>query len=83
MSKFLRNPFSFLTAGSQKEKLIAEYVIREHHRGRSLAEILDDAHVRNNCTPEQINRLLDRPELVKAIGEDIVAASRSEVRADA
>ena len=83
MSKFLRNPFSFLTAHSQKEELMAEYVIREHHRGRSLTEILDDAHIRNNCTPQQINRLLDRPEVVHAIGEDVVAASRSDVRADA
>jgi hypothetical protein len=75
---FLRNPFSFLTAGSQKEELMAEYVIREHHRGRALGEILDDAHVRNNCTPEQVDRLLDRPEVVQAVGADIVAARRSD-----
>jgi len=83
MSKFLRNPFSFLTAGSQKEELMAEYVIREHHRGRSLTEILDDPHIRNNCTEQQIHRLLDRPEVVQAIGKDIVAAQRSEIPADA
>ena len=79
MSKFLRNPFSFLTAGSQKEELLAEYVIREHRRGRSLSDILDDAHIRNNCTEQQIHRLLDRPEIVQAVGEDVVAAQRSQV----
>jgi hypothetical protein len=79
MKDFLRNPFSFLTARQQKEELMAEYVIREHHRGRALTEILDDAHVRNNCTPEQVDRLLDRPEVVQAIGADIVAARRSAV----
>ena len=78
MSKFLRNPFSFLTAGSQKEELMAEYVIREHHRGRSLTEILDDAHIRTTARPQQIHRLLDRPEVVHALGEDVVAAHRSD-----
>jgi hypothetical protein len=72
----LRSPFSFLFARSQKEELIAEYVIREHHRGRSLAEILDDAHVRNNLNDDQMRRLLERPEVVHAIGEDVIASLR-------
>ena len=58
---------------------MAEYVIREHHRGRSLAEILDDPHVRNTLTPDQADQLLDRPDVVHAIGEDIVAAQRSQL----
>ena len=58
---------------------MAEYVIREHHRGRSLAEILDDPHVRNSLTPEQTERLLDRPDVVHAVGEDVVAAQRSQL----
>ncbi len=74
---FLRNPFSFLTARSQKEERMAEYVIREHHRGRSLNDILDDAHVRNNCTPQEIDRLLDRPEVVHAFGDDVASDRRS------
>ena len=77
MSKFLRNPFSFLTAHSRKEELMAEYVIREHRRGRSLTEILDDAHIRNNCTEQQIHRLLDRPEVVHAVGDDVVTAAKT------
>src|SRR6188768_4031715 len=39
---FLRNPFSFLFARSGAEDRLAGYVIREHGRGRSLTEILDD-----------------------------------------
>ena len=73
----LRTPFGFLFARSQKEDLVAEHVIREHHRGRSLADILDDNYVTNHCTPEQINRLLDRPEIVHAVGDDLIAAHRS------
>jgi hypothetical protein len=79
LADVIRNPFSFLFARSQKEELMAEYVVREHHRGRPLAEILEDPHITNNLTPDQVKRLLDRPELVKAIGEDLVRAQRSEL----
>ena len=68
--------FSFLF-GSKKEDVISEYVIREHHRGRSLKEILEDRHVTNTLTPEMVNRLLDRPDIVHAVGEDLIAAHRS------
>ena len=68
--------FSFFF-GSKKEDVISEYVIREHHRGRALGEILQDAHVTNTLTPAQVNRLLDRPELVHAVGEDLIAAHRA------
>jgi hypothetical protein len=69
-------PFAFLFTRSQKEELIAEYVVREHGKGRPLAEILDDAYVTNRLTPEQVDRLLDRPELIQAIGNDLIAAQR-------
>ena len=46
-------PFSFLFARSRKEEVCAEHLIREHHRGRSLDEILKDAYVTNRLSPEQ------------------------------
>ena len=70
-------PLSFLFGSKQKEDVISQYVIREHHRGRSLEEILVDPRVTNSLTPEQINALLDRPELVHAVGEDLIAAHRT------
>jgi hypothetical protein len=70
----LRSPFAFLFTRPQTEELIAEYVVREHHSGRSLDEILDDAYVKNRCTPQQVRRVLDRPEVVHALGDDIAAA---------
>jgi hypothetical protein len=69
-------PFSFLF-GSNKEDVISEYVIREHHRGRALDEILKDPHVTNTLSAQKINALLDRPEIVHAVGEDLIAAHRS------
>ncbi|MEK6276197.1 MAG: hypothetical protein AABM30_12830 [Actinomycetota bacterium] len=69
---FLRNPFSFLFAGSSNLDRVAAYLIREHERGRALAEILEDPYVRNRATPEEQARLLDRPELIRALGDDVV-----------
>jgi hypothetical protein len=69
--------FGFLASGSQKEELVAEYVIREHHGGRSLDEILGDAYVTNRLPGNQANRLLDRPDVIRAVGEDTIAALRA------
>jgi hypothetical protein len=79
LSDFFRNPFSFLGARSAKEERLTAYVIREHHRGRSLAEILDDPYVRNRSTPQERARLLDRPEVIRAIGQDSVDAVRGDL----
>jgi len=51
--------FSFLRIRSSAEDRIAQYVIREPHRGRPLTEILQDHYVTNRCTPEQLARLAD------------------------
>jgi hypothetical protein len=71
---FVRNPFSFLFAGSGKEERIAAYVIREHERGRLLSKILEDPYIRNRCTPQEIARLLDRPEVIHALGKGVARA---------
>ena len=76
MGEYLRNPFTFLFTRSQNEDRIAQYVIREHRRGRPLNDILEDNYIKNRCTPQQISRLLDRPEIVHAIGDDVIAATR-------
>lgn len=73
----LREVFSFLGGHNRSEAAVAQYVIREHHRGRGLEEILGDPYVTNRCTRQQIDRLLDRPEVVHAIGEDMIARVRS------
>jgi hypothetical protein len=79
LSSVLRNPFSFLFTRSTKEERVAAYVIREHERGRSLEEILGDPYVRNRLTPQQQARLLDRPDVIRAVGQDTVAATRDSL----
>ncbi|HEY0415754.1 MAG TPA: hypothetical protein VGC78_05155 [Gaiellaceae bacterium] len=73
----IKGAFSFLGSRSQSEERIAQYVIREHHRGRPLQEILEDRYVTNRCTPEQIRRLLDRPDVIHAVGEDVVGTTKT------
>ena len=77
LSNLFRNPFSFLGARSAKEERLTTYVIREHERGRPLAEILDDPYIRNRATEQERARILDRPEVIRAIGEDIVEGARA------
>jgi hypothetical protein len=79
LADLFRNPFSFLFARSTQEERVAAYVIREHERGRSLEEILEDPYVRNRLTPQQRSRLLDRPDVIRAIGDDIVESARDTI----
>ena len=66
--------------GMSKEEALAAYVIREHKQGRPLQEILDDPYLKNRATDEQRVRLLERPEVIRAIGEDTAQMARDQVR---
>jgi hypothetical protein len=75
----LRSPFSFLFARTSAEERVAAYVVREHDRGRPLAEILEDPYVVNRCSAEQRARLLDRPDLIRALGKEVIQAARTNL----
>ena len=72
MPRRFRNPFTGLFSRSRREQYLEQYVLREYARGRRLDEILSDHYVRNRTTREQRARLLDRPEIVAAIGRQTV-----------
>jgi hypothetical protein len=74
IGRFFRSIFSFVGSGSAQEDRVAAYIVREHDRGRTMADILDDPYVRNRCSPQQLERLLDRPDLIEAIGNDMAEA---------
>ena len=72
--------FSFLFQRSGAEERVAQYVIREHERGRALAEILEDKYVVNRLpSPAQRARLLDLPEIVQAVGSEQAEAAKTVV----
>lgn len=74
----IKDLFGFLFQRSGSEERVAQYVVREHDRGRSLHEILEDKYVVNRLeTPQQRARLLDRPEILRAVGSDMVEAAKA------
>ena len=59
---------------------LAAYVIREHRSGRPLEEILEDPYLKNRATDEQRLRLLERPDVIRAVGEDVANLAAEQVR---
>jgi len=78
-----RSLFTFLFAPSRSDDYLARYVLREHARGRALADVLDDPYVRNRSTPEQRRRLLERPEVIAELGDKALSEARLALPADA
>jgi hemerythrin-like domain-containing protein len=74
-----KNMFSFLFSRGSAEEHVARYVVREHERGRSLTEILEDKYVQNRLTPEQQRRLLDRPEIIEAFAGGTLEAAKASM----
>lgn len=81
LADLLRSPFSFLFARPSAEERVGAYVLREHARGRRLSEILEDRYVQNRLTAQQRMRLLDRPEVIQALGDEAVETARRELDA--
>jgi hypothetical protein len=77
LSNLFRNPFSFMTTRSQNEERLAAYIIREHGRGRSLEEILDDPYIRNHAEGQVLGRVFERPEVIHALGEAAVREAQT------
>jgi hypothetical protein len=74
-----KNMFSFLFSRGSAEEHVARYIVREHDRGRSLGEILDDKYVQNRLNAEQQRRLLDRPELIESFSGDTLEAAKASI----
>ena len=75
LGDFIRNLF----ARSSQDDRLAAYVIREHDRGRTLEEILNDRYLLNRTTPQQRERLLDKPEVIRAIGDETIQSARTSI----
>jgi hypothetical protein len=63
-----------------KEEALGAYIVREHKLGRDVNEILEDPYLKNRTTEEQRLRLLERPEVIRAIGEDVAAMARERAK---
>ena len=76
-----RNPFKSLFGSTRRQQYVERYVLREHRKGRPFAEILEDPYVRAWSTPQDRARLLERPQVVAAVGENAIADLREAVAA--
>ena len=80
LTRLLRNllsPFGFLFTKSSSEDRIAAYIIREHDGGKAIDDILDDPYIRNRMTAQEVARVIERPDVLHAIGDDMVEAARA------
>jgi hypothetical protein len=79
LGSLLKTPFSFLFTKTSMEDQVVGYLTREHARGRRASEILQDRYIQNRLTPQQQGRLLDRPEVVHALGQQDADAARQSL----
>jgi hypothetical protein len=68
-----------LPRGITKDDALAAYIVREHKQGRSLQEILDDPYLKNRASPEHRQRLLERPDVIHAVGEHTAQAAKGHI----
>lgn len=60
------------------EERVVEYVIREVHNGRKLTEALHDPYVKNRLSEERLARVLESPEVVTALEEQIALSFQTK-----
>jgi len=58
-------------ATDEAEQRVVEYVIREVNNGRRLSEVLQDPYVRNRLSDERVQHVMENPEVVIALEEQI------------
>jgi hypothetical protein len=64
-------------ASDPVEERVVEYVIREVHNGRTLTEVIADPYVRNRLADDKREALLQNPEVIQALEQEIQSAFRA------
>jgi hypothetical protein len=65
--------FSDLTNDPIEDRVV-EYVIREVHNGRHLMEVMNDPFVKNRLNESKRGSILENPEIIDALEEEIRSA---------
>jgi hypothetical protein len=58
---------------------MVRYVIREVAADRPLADVMQDAYITNRASQVDARRLLDRAEVIAAVGDDVAADLRGKL----
>jgi len=61
------------------EDALVRYVVSEVETGRPLAAVMADPYVTNRADQLDTRRLLDRPEVIDAVGSDVLHELRSKL----
>lgn len=76
MNERIKQLFEDLTSDPVEERVV-EYVIREVNNGRTLMEVIADPYVRNRLTDEKREEILQNPEVLDALENEIKTAFRA------
>ncbi len=53
------------------EERVLRFILQDIHCGKTLKEALDEPYVLNNTKPAWRREILERPEVIKAINEEV------------
>jgi hypothetical protein len=56
---------------SQREARVLEYIMHRVGEGAHLADVVQEEYVRRNATPEEVEEICARPELVQTAREHL------------
>jgi len=56
------------------EERVVEYLIREVQNGRKLTDALTDPYVRNRLSEDRLAKVLENPEVIGALEQQIAAS---------
>ena len=68
-----------LSGGQAAEDALVRYVVRELELGRPLAEVFEDPYVTNRASATDRMRLMERREVIDAVGEDVLESLRGQL----
>lgn len=66
-------------SGSAKHKRLIEYVVRQVSNDRNLQEVLEDPYVTNRLSTLDRRALLEEPEIIEAVHEDVLNDMRARL----
>lgn len=58
-------------ASSERERKVREYIIHRVGDGAHLRDVLQEEYVRRNASPQEVERMLENPELIEAAHEQL------------
>jgi hypothetical protein len=76
LRKFIRRVLEEAALDVVEERVIS-YIVRELHHGRKISAILADPYVRNRVNEERLGEILENPEILKAVEEELDRAFKT------